>query len=359
MLCWNRWLPFVSVPACRRLGTSASAPPRRWQVSSHGRVCNPYGAISFGSAHASGYFRATMGGEGFYVHRVVAFAFLGNPPSEDAWQVHHRDGNSGNNHIANLEYVTRSQNVSHSFASRTGRCGGQARAIPVMYRKVGAKDWTMCTSQTSAALELGVPKQAVSRACRRKTPLKGYEIYIQDSQGAELPGEVWKPMLCPVFGEEVPARMVSSLGRLTSRSGRTGSGSMRKDGYRDAHYRSASACSFRTERVHRLVARAFLGTPPSPQHSHVNHKDGDKQNNAVANLEYVTPAQNRAHYLKNRTAQHRCGSQANSKPVWSRGYNSNDQWAWHPSILSAAKVLGLNNGSASHCIYGKMRQTGG
>lgn len=42
--------------------------------------------------------------------------------------------------------------------------------------------------------------------------------------------------------------------------------------------------------VHRLVADAFLG--PRPEGMHTRHLDGDKNNNAVANLAYGTPAEN-------------------------------------------------------------------
>src|SRR5206468_2287903 len=42
--------------------------------------------------------------------------------------------------------------------------------------------------------------------------------------------------------------------------------------------------------VHRLVAAAFIG--PIPPGMQVNHKDTDKTNNELANLEVITPDDN-------------------------------------------------------------------
>lgn len=45
--------------------------------------------------------------------------------------------------------------------------------------------------------------------------------------------------------------------------------------------------------VHRLVAEAFLG--PCPLGREVNHKSGNKRDNSLGNIEYVTKSQNIAH----------------------------------------------------------------
>lgn len=47
-------------------------------------------------------------------------------------------------------------------------------------------------------------------------------------------------------------------------------------------------------KIHRLVAEAFLGKSELT----VNHKDGNKQNNNVYNLEYLTSADNTRHAIR-------------------------------------------------------------
>lgn len=48
--------------------------------------------------------------------------------------------------------------------------------------------------------------------------------------------------------------------------------------------------------IHRLVAEVFIG--PRPAGTEVNHKDGNKQNPIVTNLEYVTHLENVRHAIR-------------------------------------------------------------
>lgn len=49
------------------------------------------------------------------IHRLVALAFLGNPP-DDALQVNHKNGDKLCNVVSNLEWVTHSENAAHAVS---------------------------------------------------------------------------------------------------------------------------------------------------------------------------------------------------------------------------------------------------
>ena len=57
--------------------------------------------------------------------------------------------------------------------------------------------------------------------------------------------------------------------------------------------------------VHTLVMAAFVGKKQCG--FQINHKDGNKTNNHLSNLEYVTPSQNMRHAIKNKLIVHHSG----------------------------------------------------
>lgn len=48
------------------------------------------------------------------VHRAVALAFISNPEGKS--EVNHKDAEKANNHVSNLEWCSRAENVRHAFA---------------------------------------------------------------------------------------------------------------------------------------------------------------------------------------------------------------------------------------------------
>lgn len=105
--------------------------------------------------------------------------------------------------------------------------------------------------------------------------------------------EAWKP----VVGFEGLYEVAPCGAIRNSRTLRWLSPSVKDDGY-------TSVKLFKDGRgyqksVHRVVAEAYLPNPESkPQ---VNHKDLNKKNNDVSNLEWVTQGENLAHAIRNGT----------------------------------------------------------
>ena len=265
------------------------------------------GVISFGSLQAAGYRSVSIDNQKYLVHRLVAAAFLDPPLDSSCWQVNHLDGDRGNNQVANLQYVTCSENQRHSFATNMSR-NRKGVSKAVLWRRCGEMSWTRCASQLEAEQLLGVPRSSVSRCCRgslTKTRGNGvwYEFKEIPHQDPELPArtgkasdEWWSAARHPCECDAIPNLMVSNHGRVSPvfpGKGYISRGTRMNDGYYSVTRRR------RTLLVHRLVAATFIGRPISPD-MEVNHKDSDRGNNHVDNLEYVTRSQNRQHAVLQR-----------------------------------------------------------
>ena len=330
---------------------------RCWHVSSHGRCRDSIGRLTLGTLHPMGYRRVCIFGHFFLVHRVVAITFLGPPTDLSAWQVHHRDGDRQNNRLDNLMYVTHSENVRSSYATNPFRAqSGTALSMPVMWRKAKALHvWNVCSSITAAAKEIGLSRATIAKYCRKGVPMGDYQLKFGPVVEPDCwPGEEWLPMKNPLTGRVITGREVSSFGRIRSSKGLVTRGHKRLSGY------FLAVVSQNGHRynilVHRLVAYAFLGPPPTPQHTQVNHKDLNPGNNCLDNLECVTPAENMRHFyatvgdLQRKTAR--------SIPVLARPYGSKESWIKYSSMREAAGLLGTNTGRISRCARGLAKRAG-
>lgn len=110
-------------------------------------------------------------------------------------------------------------------------------------------------------------------------------------------------------------------------------------------------------RVHRMVTQAFIPNPENlPQ---VNHKDGNKQNNCVKNLEWVTCSENVKHAYKTGLNKARQGNENHlSKKIIQYDINMR-KIAEYEGIREAERRTGFDNGYISACCLGKYKKAYG
>lgn len=102
------------------------------------------------------------------VHRLVALAFLGDAPN--GHEVAHINGNSLDNTVANLAYVTHADNERHKLDHGTRRRGAEVKAAKLTDDDVRAIKWRVLNgeSQTSVARMYDVSDATVSGIMKGK-----------------------------------------------------------------------------------------------------------------------------------------------------------------------------------------------
>jgi len=113
--------------------------------------------------------------------------------------------------------------------------------------------------------------------------------------------------------------------------------------------------------VHRIVAKAFLDNKEFKPT--VNHKDGNKLNNKVSNLEWATYSANHKHSYRELGRKAgmtgRYGAlNAKSKRVAMCDKNNN-LLKEYESIMSVERETGISNNSIVNCLKGRSETAGG
>lgn len=151
---------------------------------------------------------------------------------------------------------------------------------------------------------------------------------------------------------------VSNLGRVKSyaqnKSGRFLTLSTDHKGYKVVSLYDNNG-NRKTIKVHRLVATAFLFNPNNlPE---VNHKDENKTNNCVNNLEWCTCEYNILYGTKiERTAESNRCCITTSKKVYSIDSNGNVEH--FDSIGEASRVTGLAHNNIVRALKGRCKTCG-
>lgn len=236
--------------------------------------------ILTGTIYNTGYkmVRLTIEGKkkGYAIHRLVAQTFIPNPDNLPV--VNHKDGNKLNNHMNNLEWVSQSKNRQHAIQTKVSKLAAGKRE---KIKDINENDWIRYKDTTYLVSIDGEVYNEKTKILLKQTPNNsGYIRYTLRING----------------------KNISKL-------------------------------------AHILVMETW-GKQKLASNQVINHKDGNKINNNLKNLEVCSKSENALHscyILKN-----------NVKPVI-RIINENEIQEY-PSIKEAAKQLKVTDGAIRYAL---------
>jgi hypothetical protein len=223
------------------------------------------------------------------IHRMVAREFILKPPNAN--YVNHIDGDKLNNRVTNLEWITQKQNVIHSVTSGLIK----PRTRPVKQLTLTGQFIKEFNSTTEAGQSIGLSRSSIEKACDYSNPTAGgYRWkYVTPNEQCDLTEakciDNYPRYKITPDGKVYSVKYARAMKLQTNISGymwiQFSVNSVKKNYY-----------------IHQLVASHFIPNPDGKQF--VNHKDGNKTNNKVENLEWVTQSENTQHYYNElRTVQ--------------------------------------------------------
>ena len=140
-----------------------------------------------------------------------------------------------------------------------------------------------------------------------------------------------------------PRIMVSNKGNVIRY--KRGAWSPLKVGHNNDGYQQVSA-ALEQRLVHRLVAETWIDNPIPNYYTQVNHINGDKTDNSVENLEWVSPSQNLRHAFRTGLKKPSGGLKATPIRIPETGEVFESQ-------AECARRIGGDQGAIANCLTGK------
>lgn len=218
----------------------------------------------------------------FMNHRLVAMTFCSNVNQEK--NVNHKDGNKPNNSSSNLEWCSSSENVIHSQ-----KVLGKIRSTkPVRQLDLDGNFIREFISAAEAERITGISAKHIPSVCNgsRKSTGESKWEYVNECDKIKIEAPIGKER------EGYPNYIITSKGEVYSKNIKN----FLVLNHQKSRYVTIGLSNGKKKDfyVHVLVAELFLelieGKPE------VNHKDKNKSNNNVENLEWATGTENMFHH---------------------------------------------------------------
>jgi hypothetical protein len=264
-----------------------------YSITNNGKIINTKNNKKISASLNNGYKQSSLTSsvdhknKKFAVHRLVALVLLPKICGKNV--VNHKDGNKLNNHVDNLEWTTQSENVAHSLNVLHGRTSHPRMVIQLK----DGKQISEHKSVTEAGKAVGLTRHAINKVCLgiNKTA-GGYEWEFVDKnhnhKNIDLSGSrrIYDYDNYFVFPDgQVYNRMRKSFLKPVVNASGYCYITLCRNGKKKNHY------------VHRIVAEHFISTDKQLNFAglQVNHKNRERNDNRVENLEWVTSSENMIH----------------------------------------------------------------
>lgn len=274
----------------------------------------------------------------FKVHRLVALAFLEN--SENKSDVNHKDKNKLNNKLVNLEWMTTTENNMHRCLGIKIKCNKNkpvfrmdktSGEILEQYNSIqDAGNWATTNNYTKNS---HIGRNAIGNCLTGNSKSAYGFIWQYEKKYEDLEGEIWKKVIIENYETDTKQYFISNYGRFKDSYG------VIKENYKVNENGYIRVVVYgKTYVVHRLVALAFIENPNNKEQ--VNHKDGNKKNNCVDNLEWVTNKENQIHKFANNLGN------SFTRKIMQYDLEMNEIQQFN-SIISASKLLNISRSNIS------------